>query len=103
MESLEADLKFIEEVIGLPPAWEVLQEIMAKNPIELKKQDRAAANPISKRRTRRSAAVILANVSKRDFTYSEYMSQLSEFEINLLYTAYFHDFEVFGYDPCKDL
>ena len=34
-----------------------------------------------------------------DLTYHEYMDQLSDLEIDLLYTAYYWDFQLFGYDP----
>ena len=30
--------------------------------------------------------------------YEEFMSQLTELEVDLLYTAYYNDFELFSYD-----
>ena len=32
-------------------------------------------------------------------TYLEYMNELTDTEIDLLYTAYYQDFKLFGYEP----
>ena len=34
-------------------------------------------------------------------SYEEYMGQLTPMEIDLLYTAYYQDFLMFGYDPAR--
>ena len=33
------------------------------------------------------------------FSYEEYMDQLSDLDIDLLYTAYYKDFKLFNYEP----
>ena len=46
--------------------------------------------------------IIIFNSSQRSknvFSYQHLMSQLSQLEINLLYTAYYDDFRTFDYKP----
>ena len=98
MESLQEDLEYIEKLLSLPPAYQVMLKVLASNQKEIMKNKRASTNP-----EREGSDSMRANISKRDRTYKEYMSDLSKFELDLLYTALYRDFSILGYDPCEGL
>ena len=39
------------------------------------------------------------NSDDKRTSYEEYMEQVSDLDIDLLYTAYYQDFDLFGYEP----
>ena len=41
---------------------------------------------------------ISLEIDEPQLSYHEYMDQLSEMEVDLLYTAYYDDFKLFNYD-----
>ena len=98
-ETLEEDMTFVEELMQLPPAWQLHQQILASNQAELSKMQSLNQSSGSQQ----DKDLLRANVSKRNRPYGDYMSQLTREEMNLLYTVYFYDFKVFDYDPCDGL
>ena len=46
---------------------------------------------------------LISNSYEKPFTYQQYMSQLAEGELDMLYTVHYQDFKVFDYDPCEKL
>ena len=89
---------FIEELMNLPKAWDLQQIILANNEEEL-----AKINSVDNGRESSSGKVLRANVSKRDKLFQDYISELTADELDLLYTAYYYDFYIYGYDVCDGL
>jgi len=83
----------------LPPAYEVQQKFMAKNQREIRKNLAASDDE----QEEPEQELMRANISKRDRLYDEYMSELTKYEMDVLYTAYYGDFKAFGYCPCEEL
>jgi len=96
MESIEKDFKLFESFFKMPPAWDCLQHFLTGAP----STDGTYA-PCSY--GSKVASDLSINKSKKHFSYSQYMRQLSEFEFDLLHSLYSQDFRVFGYEPCDFL
>ena len=94
-------MEFIERVMRLPRAWDLHQQILASNSEEMEKMSDVEAEEEESEES--GAEILRANVSKRDRTYDEYMSDLTKEELDLLYSVYYYDFTVYGYDPCDGL
>ena len=102
VESYEEDMKFFEDVLGLPPVWDCLQNLetlIGRNTVS----DVNSGDIPSTVEKPTPSKKINFNQTKKRLTYAEYMSQLSAFERKLLYSAYYQDFKVFGYNPCDGL
>ena len=102
MESYEEDMKFLENLLGLPPVWDCLHDTaFSVSTGKGQKFDwesiKCAKDLVN------STKKMDFNETKKRYSFKEFMSQLSEFEINLLYSAYYEDFVAFGYDPCEGL
>ena len=95
-ETLDEDMMFLEALMNWPRAWDMQQKILSINAREESKRSKVEA-------VEEDGGVIRANMSKKDKPYREYFSELTRYELDLLYSAYFNDFRVFGYDPCEDL
>ena len=93
VETLTEDIKFIEDLLKLPPVWDVQQQIIANGEM----------NKILPTSEDGENLVYRANAFDKEFTYPEYMSQLTRLEIDMLYTVFYNDFNVFGYQPCEGL
>ena len=95
-------MEFLENLLGLPPVWDCLHDTEsnsgARNGQELNWENIKCAKDLSN-----STEKIDFNETKKRHSYKEYMSQLSDFEMNLFYSAYYEDFMAFGYNPCDGL
>ena len=92
-------MKFFEDILGLPRVWDCLH---GKIP-NLITENEENKNRKALRCTQQNPEKGYFNENGKRFSYQEYMNQLSEFEISLLYSAFFEDFEVFDYNPCASL
>ena len=95
-------MKFFEDFLTLPPVWDCLHG-KDLNSSSLEKQEKIWGSFNCTQELRNSTKKLDFNKTTKNITYKDYMSQLSHFEMNLLYSAYYEDFELFGYNPCDGL
>ena len=85
VESYEEDMEFFENLLGLPPFWDCLHDTApnssVRNGQELNWENIRCAKDLAN-----STKNIDFNETKKRHSYKEYMSQLSEFEMNLFYS-----------------
>ena len=93
VESLTEDIKYIEDLLGLPPVWDVQQGVLAAK----------ALVDVVEEEDEDGQQVFKINSQQKPKSYEDCMSSLSKTELDLLYTVYYNDFRVFDYDPCDDL
>ena len=96
-------MEFMEQLLDLPPAWDMQQQIIAHNSDEVKKLQDLEAEEREDAELAKSSGTLRANVSNRQRPYEEYIRELTKEELDLLYTVYYHDFNIYGYDPCEGL
>ena len=100
METYEEDMKFFEELLELPPVWDCLH---GGNATAQHGQEKRWGNFSCWHEPSNDTTKIIFNEAKKKPSFKQYMSQLSDFEMNLLYSAYYNDFNMFGYNPCEGL
>ena len=89
-------MKFFEDILGLPNVWDCLHgRILNSSTGDKQHKGRRCTNKTPKRG--------YFNENEKSYSYRQYMNQLSDFEIDLFYSAYFEDFELFDYNPCEGL
>jgi len=95
VETMNEDMEFVEDVLQLPQAWELQKKIIDTNnkfrKLDISRSIKLPSNGLA------------AHPSFYNHTYEEYMSQLSDVEMEMLYNVYQHDFILFDYDPCEGL
>ena len=113
METLNADLLPLRDVFNLPDCdGNIRDHLKQREENEAKLHRPIVAKgfpwgqPVGKlqSRTKRSLhntrdTVKMNKSGDRCPSYEQLFSQLSDFERDLIYTAYYNDFELFGYEP----
>ena len=102
IESLQEDFYYLRKVLNLPDLFDQTK----LHYYNLKKHNKTATSAESARhkysidesKNIRELFMINESSSGHKFTYDYFMSQLTQLEIDLLYTAYYQDFIMFGYD-----
>ena len=93
VDTLAEDIDFIEEILGIESAWQFQQDV--SNSRLQENSDKIQVN--------RNSGDIMLNSYDKPLTYQQYMSQLTDDELDMLYTVHYQDFRVFSYDPCEGL
>ena len=93
-------MKFFENLLGLPPVWDCLHDTASNLSIR-EGHELNWENLNCEKDLVNSTKKIDSNETKKRYSFKDFMNQLSEFEINLLYSAYYEDFVAFGYNPCE--
>ena len=70
---MEEDLKFLEDILNLPPAW--------------KKMEQYRNNTIT-------------NETGKQYSFAQFMKLLKPWELKVLYSVLEPDFTLFDYDTC---
>ena len=95
-------MKFFEDLLGLDPVWDCVQNVITPSNSDVSSEEDWGDLQCTQKESD-SNEKINFNQTKKRLTFAEYMSLLSPFERKLLYSAYYEDFKVFGYNPCHDL
>ena len=97
MESLQVEFSYVQDWFG----WPHLDELILKNiaASDGNARDRRLAHGVLVVSNKTGSPSVVINASGSEcLSFEEYMVQLTPLELDLLYTIYYEDFAMFGYD-----